>query len=325
MQEGDVARLLNDRGAAQGAVPDDVVERTPASLLNGNRFYWELLDAMEQMDAAPAARELGETKRAPYVDEIDLFVTATDFQGANLPLELFDATIEEPVHRKQFRFRYRKAGEAPSEDDDFARDFNPMLAFAARCTASFPAAFSPFKLEDIDRALEDHPAYTHRAGAFNSGAKTWEKFFREYPEGYEKRYFVDGGYLDNKPFEAAVAALSSRHHVLLPVERKLLYIEPDPERRGRNEEIPRPDVLSTLTAVSSLPRVETIRAEIDEVTRRNRVYDRASILVAAVEEDAKQQRAGAEEDARRNRAASRPTRERGKDAAQWALKDPRTW
>jgi patatin-related protein len=310
VQEGDVARLLNDKGSVRGGVPAELAENPPASVLSGNRFYWELLDAMEEMDSARPAHDLAGSKRAPYVDEIDLYVTATDFQGAKLPLKLFDKTIEEPVHRKLFHFRYRKDGEADPEHDDLSGKANPMLAFAARCTASFPAAFSPFKLEDIDAALANHPAYANRVREAGSQSPDWKKFFTDYPEGYAKRYFVDGGYLDNKPFEAASTALASRHHVLLPVERKLLYIEPDPERRGSDKEIPRPDVLAALTAVVSLPRVETIRAEIDEITRRNRVYDRASILAAAVDDDARQRE-----------QAGRGARTEGGPAANWALKD----
>lgn len=286
VQEGDVGRLLNDRGALAGNLPPDLADDPPASLLSGQRFYWQLLEALEEMDKGPAMAGLEDCKGAPYVDEIDLYVTATDFQGANLPLALFDKTIEEPVHKKLFRFRYFQPAEEKPEVDDFAADSNPLLAFAARCTASFPAAFAPFKLEDVDAALGNHPAYAGRMDRFGSDAPAWQRLFDRYPPDYAKRFFVDGGYLDNKPFDAAVRALESRHHVLLPVDRKLLYIEPDPERQGRNKEISRPDVVSALAAVASLPRVETIRAEIDEIERRNRIYDRASVLVAAVQEDA---------------------------------------
>jgi patatin-related protein len=310
VREGDVEKLLNDRLAVRDGVPPDLADVQPASLLSGQRFYWELLNALEGMDDAPSARGLDGGARAPYVDEIDLYVTATDFQGATMPLALFDNTIDEPVHRKLFHFCYRHRSEPRAEHDDFGRDVNPMLAFGARCTASFPGAFSPFKLEDIDLALENHASYAHRLEEFGSASERWRAFFEGYPAWYAKRYFVDGGYLDNKPFDAAVRALSSRHHVLLPVDRKLIYIEPDPDRRGRDKEIPRPDVVSTLTAVATLPRVETIRAEIDEITRRNHIYDRASMLTAAVEEDAGRQATAA--------GGQRAT---AGDAGRWALKD----
>jgi patatin-related protein len=311
VEEGDIGKLLNDKRSLQGGVPAELFSNPPPSLLNGHRFYWQLLDALEEMDKAPAHAAAmpapQQSRRAPYVDEIDLYVTATDFQGVRLPLALFDKTIEEPLHRKLFHFRYFKPDEDAEEQDDFDRSSNPMLAFAARCTASFPAAFAPFKLEDIDAALESHPGYGAEAGRFDSASGRWAKFFAGYPPTYARRYFVDGGYLDNKPFEAALGALASRHHVLLPVERKLLYIEPDPERYARRAEDTAPDVVKALLAVSSLPRVETIRAEIDEITRRNRVYERASVLTLAVEEDAKK--------------LGKDRRQAGAAAGPWALND----
>lgn len=286
VEEADIAKLLNDRESLSG-LSADLVQDPPESVLNGQRFYRKLLDALESMDDAPQLDLAGSdasasetTDRPPYVDELDLFTTATDFEGVKRELRLFDKTIVEPHHRKLFRFRYDHSGAR----DDFARGINPFLAFAARCTASFPAAFPPFKLEDIDPILGSHPHYRHQQGV-DSSSERWQRFFEEYPPGYEKRYFVDGGYLDNKPFEAVVRAVAERRRPLLPVDRKLIYIEPHPEEFGGNRESARPDVIKALLAVASLPRVETIRAEVDELNRRNRVITRASILTDGLEED----------------------------------------
>jgi patatin-related protein len=278
--EGDAGRLLNDKASLKGGLPPELYEKSPSSLLNGQRFYWELLDALEGMEP-PAGKG-----KAADVDEIDLFVTATDFYGLPAPLILSDKEVDEPIHRKTFHFRFWQPGGQAAKRDDFGRDLNPILAFAARCTASFPAAFAPFKLKDIDPALENHSAYQGARGKLlGSGNPKWGDFFEGYPQDYADRYFVDGGYLDNKPFDLALRALSSRHHVLLPNERVLLYIEPDPERSGGHTKTERPDVVAALLAVDSLPRSEPIRSEVDEIAARNLVYERASLLTAGIEED----------------------------------------
>jgi patatin-related protein len=318
VSQGDIAKLLNDRASLEGGLPPELLETPATSLLNGKRFYWQLLDALDSMDDQGSVGTgrpgpMPPKGRPPYVDEIDLFVTATDFQGLDLPLELADKTIDERVFRKLFHFRSSESDASDSGEPEARKDFgdrmNPMLAFAARCTASFPAAFPPFKLEDIDPVLEGHPRYAQSADRFGSRSPAWERFFAEYPPGYEKRFFVDGGYLDNKPFDAAVTALSERQHVLLPAERKLLYIEPDPDRSHRDSEIPRPDVVSALLAVDSLPRVETIRAELNAISRRNTLVARACTLTDRIEEDAQR-------DAK--------LRQPHKEAGEWARNDLQT-
>lgn len=72
VQEGDVGRLLNDKGALSGNLPPELADDPPASLLSGQRFYRQLLEALEEMDKGPAMSGLEGCKRAPYVDEIDL-------------------------------------------------------------------------------------------------------------------------------------------------------------------------------------------------------------------------------------------------------------
>ena len=320
VDEGDIGKLFNDKGSVQGGMPPELFETPAASLLNGQRFYWLLLNALEGMDKGHA-RTPEAHHRPVYTDEIDLFVTATDFQGVILPLALFDKTIDEPLHRKVFHFRYWQLEDQKPEQDDLGPDFNPMLAFAARCTASFPAAFAPFKLEDIDDAVDSHPHYAGQVDEFGSTSQRWSRFFEDYPANYAKRFFVDGGYLDNKPFESVLDALASRHHALLPVDRKLLYVEPDPERHARQKEIARPDLVSALVAVDSLPRVETIRAQIDEITRRNRIYDRAAILTCAIEEDVAKGKEQASGRGNGSGSQKRVERQTATDATPWALND----
>src|ERR1039458_8913555 len=59
--------------------------------------------------------------------------------------------IEERVHKASFHFVYGPG--RPGDPNDFTKTYNPMLAFASRCTSSFPVAFEPMTLEHIDRLL----------------------------------------------------------------------------------------------------------------------------------------------------------------------------
>lgn len=282
VNEAELTRLLNDKGSLEG-LPPGFLDVPPESVLNGRRFYRKLLDALHQIDD-DAPLPLPDPQPAnpnapPYVDELDLLITATDFDGAKLELKLADENIVEPAYRKIFHFRY------PSSKTKLGPHLNPMLAFAARCTASFPVAFVPFRLDDIQPVLA---GYTRYGGAAAYDPQRWKDFFEHYGVGFEKRYFVDGGYLDNKPFEGAIAAMAKRQRPLLPVERKLLYVEPHPDQYAPdgNRKGP-PDVIENLEAVIGLPRVETIRAQIDDVAHRNRVVRRASTLTRGADVDLK--------------------------------------
>ncbi len=286
VDEADIATLLNDRGSLAG-LPADLLDDPPQSVLNGHRFYRKLLDAFQSMDRSGPPG-------ASCIDELDLYVTATDFEGVNLPLPLVQ--LEEPHHRKVFHFRYDKQ---VGGRNDFKVDENPMLAFAARCTASFPAAFPPFCLEDADLILRSHPDYRGQE------PRTWEEFFSEYPKGaeYRKRFFVDGGYLDNKPFEAVMRAVGDRRRALLPVDRKLLYVEPHPSVYGADRQRERPDVIANLMAVSSLPRVETIRAQLEDLEKFNQNIQRASIMTERLNENLEEDMRAAGKERKRQVAA----------------------
>ncbi|HEX7089169.1 MAG TPA: patatin-like protein [Longimicrobiales bacterium] len=300
IQEGDIARLLNDKLSTRDlrGLP---YRDPPRSLLNGRRLYRKLLEALEAME--PPQRSRPEC-RSPYVEELDLFVTATDIRGLELPLRLADGVVHENRYRSVFRFRYDAGAEQPR--NDFHAANNPILAFAARCTSAFPGAFEPMRLEDIDEVLAGFPAFAGDPDA-RSGSERWRPFFADYlrrPDGgadprlpYVKRAFGDGGYLDNKPFGHAIDALALRR-TSLHVDRKLLFIEPSPpdlEREPLPEEPP--DALeNVLAALISLPRAETIREDVQRVLARNRLIERVDRILGCVEEDVRRCAGGERQD-----------------------------
>lgn len=293
--EGDIDKLINDDKSVAGT--DLTANGETNSLLNGNRMYLKLLEAFKGMDSDPfSARAVNsECFVSPNVEELDLFVTYTDYAGVPLPLRLSDKIVYERRHKQVFNFRYSSIATGNSNPkkacpvNQFAAPFNPFLAFAARCTSAFPFAFEPMKLSGIDQIIQDClPEY--RDGGSNK--PDWQFFFRNAtkkdgtPVVWNDRYFVDGGYLDNKPFSYAIETLSNRQSVGL-VERKLIYIDPFPEIFKQEKDKPDPpDALqNVLAAAMDLPRYETIREDLQRLLDRNRLISRVNRLVADAEKD----------------------------------------
>lgn len=279
MEEGDIARLLND---AQSDLPGLKASSDPKSLLNSQRMYDKLLTALHAMDFPKEGKNVASAP-SPLVEELDLYVTATDLRGLPIHLKLNNTVADELRHRNVFRFHYGGCA------NDFDWKLNPLLAFAGRCTSSIPPAFEPMRLEDIKQVLCRWPSYR---GLVANAPEEWTRFHPDYRNTGEtgdfwQRDFGDGGFLDNKPFTYATSALM-RRQAILPVARKLLYIEPSPEplepdtASGREK----PDALAhSLAALIGLPRYETIREDIEAVTDRNRLLERIDDLTRHVDRD----------------------------------------
>ena len=321
VKEGDIGRLINDKKSIEKPLS---LSRPPASLLNSQRMYRKLLDAFDGMDkAASAAGTGGEQGESPYVDELDLFVTTTDIQGVTLPIQLADAVVYERRHKNVFHFIYSKA--KVSGDDvtwnDFEARNNPFLAYASRCTSAFPFAFEPMALCDIDDVLRK----LRRHGKDSeSEDPQWQRFFRDYPGSdvtgtvpFPKRSFGDGGYLDNKPFTYATETLA-RRRADVPVDRKLIYIEPSPEHPERDVDTAlKPNALeNSMAALLKLPRYETIREDLERVISGNRLIERINRILRNVERD-KDLVGWRQRDRRRIDAMTGP----GEESELWARED----
>jgi patatin-related protein len=106
-------------------------------------------------------------------------------------------------------------------------------------------------------------------------------------DGWRNRAFGDGGYLDNKPFSYVVDALSWRLGSV-PMERKLIYVEPAPAHpeTEQGSAFQKPDALANaLAALLTIPQDETIREDIEAVLARNRRIERVERIVRQVEVD----------------------------------------
>lgn len=262
VQEGDLALLINDDVSVKELAGWKVtVPQT--SLLNSRRMYQKLLEAFDDLEISrPSQKDVDSS----LVGELDLFVTTTDINGLPLPVKLADKIIYEKRHRNVLHFRYSGSAGTDSCSNDFLQRNDAFLAFAARCTSSFPFAFDPMRLADIDEVTRGYKdkALQHEYRRAHAERQDWERFYPEYwrrsmidlqalsrrgreadrplddieawlnqeqkelKRDFRERAFGDGGYLDNKPFSYATSMLA-RRHADVPVYRKLIYVEPTPE------------------------------------------------------------------------------------------------
>jgi patatin-related protein len=252
-------------------------------------MYFKLLNALQGMEKM---RKSDKKFVSPHVEELDLFITTTDIEGTLVPLRLSDTVVFERRHRNVFHFKYATPETTGFQRNDFVSGNDPFLAFAARCTSSFPFAFEPMRLDDIDEVLERFPEYGDTE-ARKKLVDQYQSFFKDYkdplrgkPVPLGPRSYGDGGYLDNKPFSYATDTLM-RRDAPLAVDRKLIYIEPSPEHP--EDEPPRTTKYQALenvkAALLDLPTYETIREDLQRVIERNELIKRVNRITTAVERD----------------------------------------
>lgn len=285
--EGDIALLINDKQSVAGLELSN--QTPPQSLLNSRRMYFKLLKAFQGME---------ETKKSaqgfvsPHVDELDLFITTTDIEGLIYPLRLSDTVVYERRHRNVFHFKYATPEATGNERNDFLSKNDPFLAFAARCTSSFPFAFEPMRLCDMNEVLDCFSEFDNK-DARDLALDEWKAFFKDNKDqltgkqiDFHQRSYGDGGYLDNKPFSYATEMLL-RRDAPVAIDRKLIYIEPSPEHP--EDEPPRKQKYQALenvkAALLDLPTYETIREDLQRVMDRNELIKRVNRITTAIERD----------------------------------------
>ncbi|HQR19552.1 MAG TPA: patatin-like protein [Burkholderiaceae bacterium] len=278
IDEADILKLINDR---HGRKPEETAS-PPKSLLNGNRMYVKLLDALDKV-----GRTGDTTKPSGHVSELDVTLTTTDVYGVPVLLQLSEGFTTERRLKDAFSFRYRNYG---AVSNDFETRNDPLMAFAARCTSAFPFAFEPAQMTAVGAIGARMPKGAVRDALANreawAGAMVLAPSRRaagESAAATQARAFADGGYLDNKPFSYAVDTMVGRL-TECPVERKLVYIEPSPEVVADFERPP-PNAVENVFLALSLARYETIREDLERVLARNRLVERTRRLLAYVDDD----------------------------------------
>jgi patatin-related protein len=241
--------------------------------LDGRRLTALVLDGLEAMEGSGGAGG----SLLPEDTRLDLLVTATDFRGVDQSISIHDPPVmREREHRQLFRFSYehRRTGYRRS---DFDLDSLPSLAFAARASASYPGAFPPAQIREVDELLTSrYRPWPGRARflADNFGG------YRDQNLDPESAVLVDGAILDNKPIMATLEAIHA-HAAFREVDRRLVFIDP---HSGMDRPVGRagsPGFFATLrAALSDLPRNDPIYRELAEISRFNRQTRRLKEAIA---------------------------------------------
>ncbi|MGN9760609.1 DUF3376 domain-containing protein [Streptomyces sp. SD31] len=238
---------------------------TTSSILNGETFREEVADAVERIDQA-VGRE---------TNAVELLVTATALGGAGFPFkDSFSNPFEVQDHRRLYQFRhghrwtYSRAGNGWSfeqeQQNDFAAQFSARLVLAARASASYPAAFPPVDSQPLkDHQLRRRPLSESDASCV-----------------------MDGGVLNNAPFEPVLAAITSRGIAFSPIRRVLVYVVPStgqamasPGDATECRDIP---IYKPPMSALQYPTEANLRSSVEEMlTRlRGRAQDMPSDLLA---------------------------------------------
>ncbi len=227
--------------------------------------------AFAAMEAEPSGDPL-----LPPGHPLDLFVTATDFKGHMEVLRLNSPPlVEESEHRLSIGFRSAVPAAA-------GRPLAPLpdLTFAARATASFPGAFPPLQAAEIDAlAAESGIGWPGRSAFL---ARIMPEHARR--GDLDAVALIDGSVLNNAPFAPAMGALRDRP-AQREVDRRFVYIDPHPDRVGttRRSDPRLPGFFSVIFgSLSSIPREQPVRDNLEAIERRSRELIRLRGIVDAL-------------------------------------------
>ena len=235
---------------------------------SGDRFSAMLYEALDSMKGAEEGPPL-----LPVDHHIDLFVTATDFRGHSEMLRLNSPPIvEETEHRMPIGFRAKVSA------DGSERLADPLeLVLAARATASFPGAFPPLTLNEIDRLAASEGHHWASRGAFLS--RIMPMHVRD--GTVDDVALIDGSVLVNAPFAAALHSLTGRSSQR-EVDRRFVYIDPRPDRgAGVGEATNRPVgfFAAIFGSISTIPREQPIRDDLERIEQQSRDAERMRRIV----------------------------------------------
>jgi predicted acylesterase/phospholipase RssA len=223
----------------------------PPSLMKGDEVVLptlrRIIDEFYAGDGAKLTRPL-------YV-----YVTATDLFGFRI--DYHDTTgrrFQERDHRRVFRFEHDPDSEREpflADRENVMRDAiwlgDPdaaeLLARAARSSSSFPVAFEAHQLRIVDHERGEEVVTPH--------------------------WLVDGGILDNQPFNPVLNRISVMT-ADRPVKRVVMYVVPYVTRIG-NDPQPDPTAHDTYAAAGKLPRDLPKLQSLDRIAREYEVQKAA--------------------------------------------------
>ena len=178
------------------------------------------------------------------------------------------------------------------------QDAAALLAGAARSTSSFPVAFEPHRLRLPPRPVEPEPA----SGEENAPLTT--------PGSAEWHWLIDGGVLDNQPFNPVLDRIAVLPPEGKPTKRVVSYVVPYVNEPG-SLDAATPEATSALASYSAsggLPRTLSKLQSLDRVTA----------------DWAEQQIAQEEHDEALGHPSRRAARGGGGSALRWCMCGPRS-
>lgn len=230
-------------------------------------FSGDVLTAMldKAMDAM-AAGACGPPLVPPTLP-LDLYVTVTDYWGVTAELAIHSPpTVTEREHRRLFAF----TSPAQTRRHGAARDAaipprapaagRAELLFAARATASFPGAFPPATIGEIDRRMSAREEAWSSRDAF-----VHSQLASDRPP--EEVALIDGSVLNNAPFGPAITAIRLRpaHR---EVDRRFVYVDPKPGLADVGDTLlgGQPGFFTTMfRALADIPREQPIRDSLEAI------------------------------------------------------------
>ena len=239
---------------------------------SGSRFSGMLYEALMRM-----AEEGDNIPLLPAGYPIDLAVTATDFRGHAETLRLNSPPqVEETEHRLPITFRARVAEGRVLAD--------PVeLVLAARATASFPGAFPPLTLAEIDALAAGEGHHWVSRGAFLERVMPTHVAHGTVDEVA----LIDGAVLVNAPFGAALAALYGRP-AQREVDRRFVYLDPRPEGAAPTAAMRARGIGffgAIFGSLSTIPREQPIRDDLERIEQQSRDAARLKRIVMELQGD----------------------------------------
>ncbi len=241
---------------------------------SGIGFSRLLADALDSMAHEPLAEPL-----LPHGHPVDLYVTATDFRGHVESLRLHSPlVVEETEHRMAIHF-----SSAVPEQAGQPLAHRAELVLAARATASFPGAFPPATIAELDALVEERGLEWPERDDF------LKRIMPEHvrAQSVSRVALIDGSVLVNKPFDGAIAALGGRP-AQREVDRRFVYIDPRPDRSGaygRDPEKPVGFFAALFGSLSTIPREQPIRDNLEVLADQSREAARLQLMLEGLRSD----------------------------------------
>jgi patatin-related protein len=238
---------------------------------SGLGFANLLADALRAMEKAPCGAPL-----LPAGHPLDLFVTSTDFNGYLQVLRLNSPPlVQESEHRMPIGFTSKVPAAGGT---GIAHQLE--LTLAARSTASFPGAFPPMKVAEIDELAKKRGV--EWPGRDHFLERLMPAHVRQ--QDVAQVSLIDGSVLVNAPFSEAMGALTGRP-AQREVDRRFVYIDPRPDKRMRAARDAGEEVgffRAIFGSISAIPREQPIRDNLELIQHMSREAERLRHILDAL-------------------------------------------